>query len=264
MKLWVVNGVLAAVAWVLSSCGTQIYLEKWQPAQVDLRRGTVLQVFPEAHGPLRYELRRAFDQQIAADGYYRLYGGSPVVGLRLHRVKIDYAEPPTDEKKHRKPYPNRVELTADVLSGFQRVYRRECYTYVSHDSDYHPDWEAAAEDIAGTVMRDLTPHRVRYSETVDGVDANPSVELAAQACAAGNWEGGRAYAQQALSLNPNEAEAYFVLGLIERNARNYAASDAHFRKAHSLNPQGKYASALNDNARLQRDEQLAESQLNNE
>lgn len=265
MKSWVAKGVLAAVAWVLSSCGTQIYLEKWQPAQVNLQRGTVLRVYPEARGPLNYELRRAFDQQIAADGYYQLYGNGPVADLRLHRVDIDYTEPPEDDKKkHRRPYPNRVELTADVLCQYQRVYRRECSTYVSHDSDYRPDWEAAAEEIARRVMRDLTPHVVRYSETVDAVDNNPSVELAAQACAAGNWEGGRAYAQQALSLNPNEAEAYFVLGLIERHARNYVASDAHFRKAHSLNPMGKYATAINDNVRLQRDEQLAESQLNND
>lgn len=261
MKGFIKSGVLAAVAWVLSSCGTQVYLETWQPAQVNLQRGTVLRVYPEARGPLNYELRRAFEHQIAKDGYYQLYGSGPSADIRLHRVDVSYTDPPRDDKKRRRPYPNRVELRADVMSYYQRLYSRDVSSYVSCDLDDHPDWESAAENIAEDVMRDLTPHRVRYSESVDGVDNNPSVELAARACAAGNWEGGRSYAQQALSLNPNEAEAYFVLGLIERNARNYAASDDYFRKAHSLKPDGKYASAVNDNVRLQRNESQAQSQL---
>ena len=49
--------------------------------------------------------------------------------------------------------------------------------------------------------------------------------------------------------------------VIERNARNYTASDAHFRKAYSLNPQSKYLSGINDNSRLQQDEQRARQQM---
>ncbi len=66
-SLWKSVG-LVVVAWVCSSCGTQVYLHKWQPAQVDLPRGTVLRVHPETRGPLHHELRRAFAQQIERDG----------------------------------------------------------------------------------------------------------------------------------------------------------------------------------------------------
>ena len=41
---------LAAVVWVLSSCATQVYLDRWEPSQVDIPRGTVLHVEPEARG----------------------------------------------------------------------------------------------------------------------------------------------------------------------------------------------------------------------
>lgn len=253
---------LAAVAWVVSSCATQVYLSKWEPAQVDLPRGTVLHVTPEAHGPLRHELRRAFAQQIAADGYYSVYGGGPSAQLRLHHVHVNMVDPPKDDKHRKRPYPNRVELTADVIYNYQRIYRRELSEYVGSDFEYRPDWEDTAEEIAEDVMRDLTPHVVRYSMGVDEVEANPAVKQAALACAAGNWEQGRALAQAALQQNPNEAEACYVLGIIERNARNYSASDSWFRKAHSLKPESKYASALRGNAQLQQDEQRAHAQLN--
>lgn len=254
--------LLVAVAWVLSSCATQVYLSKWEPSQVDLPRGTVLHVDVEAHGPLRHELRRAFAQQIAADGYYNLHGAGPCTHLRLHRVHVNMVEPSRDDKHRDRPYPNRVELTADVICNHQRIYRRELSEYVSCDYEYRPDWEDAAEDIAADVMRDLTPHQVRYSMGVDEVEGNPAVVQAAQACAAGNWEMGRSLAQAALQQNPNEAEACYVLGIIERNARNYTASDFWFRKAYSLKPESKYMSALRGNAQLQNDEQRAHAQLN--
>lgn len=261
MRSLLTSVVLGVVALVCSSCGTQVYLHKWQPAQVDLRPGTVLVVHPETRGPLRHELQRAFEQQIARDGFYQLYGDGPWAEIRLHQVHVNMTNPTKHDKHRKRPYPNRVELTADVVCNYQRIYRKSCSQYVSTDYEYRPDWEDAAEAIAEEVMLELTPHQVRYSETVDDVETNPAVEQAAIACAAGNWEGGRALARQALAQNPNEAEAYYVLGLIERNARNYAASDAHFRKAHSLNPQGKYLSAINDNSRLQYDEQRARQQM---
>lgn len=252
---------LAAVAWAFSSCATQVYLSKWEPSQVDLPRGTVLHVTPEAHGPLRHELRRAFAQQIAADGYYSVYGRGPGAQLRLHHVHVNMVDPPKDDKHRKRPYPNRVELTADVIYNYQRIYRRELSEYVGSDFEYRPDWEDTAEEIAADVMRDLTPHVVHYSLGVDEVEGNPAVEQAALACAAGNWEQGRALAQAALQQNPNEAEACYVLGIIERNARNYSASDSWFRKAHSLKAESKYSSALRGNARLQQDEQRAHAQM---
>lgn len=121
---------LALVAWVCSSCGTQVYLNKWEPSQVALPRGTVLHVRAEARGPLRYELRRAFEQQIAADSYYRLHGDAGCADIRLHRVEVEMRQPSEDDKYHKRPYPVRVNLTADVISNYQRIYRRECSQYV--------------------------------------------------------------------------------------------------------------------------------------
>ena len=262
MRLFVSSMGLAAVAWVLSSCATQVYLNKWAPSQVDLPRGTVLRVEPETRGPLRHELRRAFEQQIARDDYYRLGGAAPQARLRLHRVHVNMVEPARDDKRHKHSYPNRVELTADLLCNYQRVYRRDVSEYVSLDFDNRPNWEDAAEEIAAEVMRDLTPHLVRYSMGVDEVEGNPAVEQAARACAAGNWEQGRSLAHAALEQNPNEAEACYVLGIIERNARNYSESDSWFRKAHSLSPDSKYSSALRGNSQLQADENRACRQMN--
>lgn len=250
------------VAWVFGSCATQVYLNRWEPAQVDLPRGLVLHIDAETRGPLRRELHRAFAQQISADGYYTVDGGGPCAHVRLHCVHVNMVEPSGEDKHHRRPYPNRVELTADVVCNHQRIYRRELSEYISCDYEDRPDWEGAAEDIAADVMRDLTPHLARYSMGVDAVDENPAVDQAAQACAAGNWEQGRQLAHAALQQNPNEAEACYVLGIIERNARNYAESDSWFRKAYQLKPESKYTSAIRGNAAQQAAEQRAYSQLN--
>ena len=102
---------------------------------------------------------------------------------------------------------------------------------------------------------------MRYSVGVDAVEGNPAVEQAAQACAAGNWEQGCSLAHAALQQNPDEPEACYMLGVIERNARNYTASDSWFRKANSLRPAGKYSGAIRDNAHLQAAEQRARYQL---
>lgn len=262
MRSFLISVALIAVVWVCSSCGTQVYLHKWQPAKVDLPRGTVLRVQAEVDGPMYTELNRAFVQQIARDGFYSVEGYGPFADIRLHRMQVHFTEPAKDSKCCTRPHPNGVELTADLVSNYQRIYRREFLQYVSTDCNCRSDWEKAAEEIAGEVMWDLTPHMVRYSETVDDVDENPAVKQAALACAAGNWEGGRELAQRALEKNPNEAEAYYVLGLIERNARNYAASDDYFRKAYSLDSQSKYRAALNNNTYQQNEEARAHSQMN--
>lgn len=253
---------LAAVAWVLSSCATQVYLNKWEPAQVDLPRETQLRVDTTALPTLDYELRRAFKQQIAADGFYSVYVYGPHAEIHLHDIHVNIVRPSKDDKYRKHPYPNRVDLTADVICNYQRIYRRALSAYVGTNTNGDPDWEGTAEDIAEDVMRDLTPHVRRYSMGVDSVDNNPAVEMAAQACASGNWEQGRSLALSALQQNPNEAEACYVLGIIERNARNYPDSDSWFAKAHNMNPQSKYASALRENLQLQQDEARAQSQLN--
>lgn len=63
---------------------------------------------------------------------------------------------------------------------------------------------------------------------------------------------GRSLAQQALSVNPNEAETYYLLGLIERHAQNFAASDEMFRKVASLGNKSKYSEGIRGNASIQR------------
>ena len=260
--------VCMLVAWGMSSCATQVYLNRWEPSQVDLARGSALRVLAEAHGPLRYELKRAFQQQIAADGFYCVARHTGDADVRLHHVEVDMEHPPVDDGHHGDRHEREehervreVELTADVICNYQRIYRRECSALVSYDIHGHPDWEAACESIAAKVMRDLTPHIVRYSVGVDAVEGNPAVEQAAQACAAGNWEQGRSLAHAALQQNPDEPEACYMLGVIERNARNYTASDSWFRKANSLRPASKYSGAIRDNAHLQAAEQRARYQL---
>lgn len=100
-----------------------------------------------------------------------------------------------------------------------------------------------------------------YTERVQGNDENPYIEQGARECAAGNWSTGRAYAQKAIETNPADAEAYFLMGLIERNEQNFSKSSAYFAKANAVKPSGKYTSAIQKNNAISTNEARARKQL---
>lgn len=256
--------LLLVVCVVLTSCGIQIQFDMPVPAEVNLGRGCSLAVrdMERSLCPMEREaareLRRAFYHQIAEDGYYqnvdRGYGRSAQVRIELFNTHVRLS----GEGKHETA---RLCTTVEVNSGYRNLYRKFEDVYLSRDYDGCYEFYEAAQDIARRTMRVLTPHMTTYNEYVDENDENPSLERAARSCAAGNWSIGRLYAQQALSVNPNEAEAYYVLGLIERKEGNYEQSDVMFRKAAGLKAKGKYTEAIRDNERLQHNEAIFRQQV---
>jgi tetratricopeptide (TPR) repeat protein len=124
-------------------------------------------------------------------------------------------------------------------------------------SDY-----ADYDDIAVEVVRDLVPRTVRYSVRIKPQEGNTILEQAVQACQQGDWNTGSALAEASLQTYPNDAEAYYLLGIIERNNRNFAASDAHFNRAYAIAPSSRYTSAIRENNVIKQKEDLAISQLN--
>lgn len=77
----------------------------------------------------------------------------------------------------------------------------------------------------------------------------------------GNADAAESMARQALHAVPTDPENEFVLVLAERSRKNYAASDAHFRAAHSMAPDSRYAEAIRKNSEFQRNEAAYRAQV---
>lgn len=239
-------------AGLLSSCGTQIQMTEAIPAKVNIGRGTTLIVDApySNHG-----LKSAFQEKIMNDGYYKLagYGATGPVAL----LNIENVETGT--------YSNMPYLAADVRvsTRYQTLYKKGYADSAYRDGQGIVHYEGASRSIARSVMNDLTPHEKTLYVRVNGSKENPDVEKGALACRAGNWELGETHAKQAIKVDPQDPEAYFLLGVIERYKMNYALSSQYFQKADSLKPSSKYKNAIAKNAAMKQNDKYVQKQLAN-
>lgn len=240
----------ACSAVILSSCGTQIQMTEAIPAQVNLRRGTTLYVTSNDA-----QLVRSFANKIATDGYYKQPGDGNITALAHMRIYD------VNTQKDAQTGAASFSATTEVTSGYQRLYRERYRVSIPKDIQGHYYVEDACDTYAKDVMEDLTPHEKNFYVRVSGNSKNPDIEKGALACKAGNWEQGEMHAKQAIQTNPEDPEAYFLLGIIERYKMNYAQSTQYFQKADSLKPSGKYKGAISKNKVMERNDQYVQQQL---
>lgn len=255
-----ITGILVSAAtFVLASCGVQIQMENAEPAQTNLGRGTMIR-FARPGNKISRKLCHAIANRIIQDGYYTIHSGN--TGGRMVFLEIMNAKLKTTTSSN-SSYTDLI-ATIRIRDYVDReLYRTRIKERVDEDSYDNLYVDDACRAIALTVMQDLTPHSVTYKEKVSPDDDNPSLELAAKACAAGNWEQGKQYAQQAITARPDDPEAYYLMGLIERNALNYAQSTAYFEKADSIDSESKYKAAIIKNATLATKDEHVRQQLSN-
>lgn len=257
---YIISAIPAAIVCsaVLSSCGVQIQLESALPAEVNFGRGSRI-MFESCSDTDEgdYILSYLFDL-MEKDGYYTPCGD----GCRSPKAVLG-VESYISSQKHKTKDGSYTtyKLNATVYIG--NAYRRSFSSSVYRDSSGGLDTASTCRSIARSVMSDITPQSYTYYEKVKGNDENPYIEQGANQCAAGNWEEGKALALKALEKNANEPEAYFLLGLYERNNMNYDKSNSYFEKANQIKANGKYTSAIRKNSVLKRNEDAVRKQLGN-
>lgn len=247
------------VSCFLLSCGVQVQLQTLVPSEVGLRRGTSLRIVKQTCHPAAQRLEDALYEQLADCGFYTLGGNSALLAIRdVHRHTqryINHTCKADEECRCTETVRTYLEATVQLEYHGQILYHRtHSDTSYSHFADY------AA--VAASIVQKLVPRVVWYSERVKPADGNETLRAAAKACADGDWQTGDVLARRSLQEFPQDAEAYYLLGLIERNNRNFGASDAHFRQAYSLHADAKYSNAITRNASLAQNETAAHAQLN--
>ena len=243
----------------LCACGTQVQLQTLEPSQVNLSRGSSLRVTSVYNNYASARLEDALYNRLAATDFYSLGGSAAILYIERAHVHQDRYINHTCKPDEHCHCVESVEttLTATVqleLNG-QIIYRRTLSdTSYSDYADY--------DDVARDIVRDLVPRTVTYSVRIKPQDGNETLEQAAQACKHGDWLSGRSLAESSLQTHPNDPEAYYLLGIIERNERHFSASDSCFRKAAQIKPSSRYTNAIRDNAEIKAKEELARRQLN--
>lgn len=248
----IVNIIGAAMCLLLASCGTQIQMSYKKPAQVFLGSGASVWVNSAYQSYATANEREAsrhivnyLRSEIAKDGYYRQPGYDNYNGRFMHEATINVRNVDVSVEGDRNYSYYKVYAEIQIVRGYQILFDQR----LSYSGS---DIASAARDMAYDVSCAIVPTTSRYYVRVKGNDENPAIEQGAKACQANNWAQGRAYAEQAIATNSNDAEAHYLMGLIERYYGNYAASTACFQRACAIDPQsGKYAEAINDNAAIQ-------------
>lgn len=113
------------------------------------------------------------------------------------------------------------------------------------------------EDMDGLcklIVKDLSPHRVTYYETLSPPKNNPYFTQSVECCHAGRWDSAAQLARKAVALQPDERETHYLLGLIERELGHYKASSNCFLLAQRPN-------AVKANSMLQKAEAEALNEL---
>lgn len=239
---------------VLPSCGVGIPMEYNVPGQISLKRGSKIG-FPSHLGNMaNCAIYDALYNTMERDGYYK--PGKFVDTSTRFNMYTDETEKYYQGQLSYVQLDTHVRLMNGSSCVYNRTFSRSAYAY-----NGEVDYESPAYSIARAVVRDLRPHTVSYTERVQGNDENPYIEQGARECAAGNWATGRAYAQKAIETNPADAEAYFLMGLIERNEQNFSKSSEYFAKANAVKPSGKYTSAIQKNNAISTNEARARKQL---
>lgn len=228
-----------AMAGLLSSCAVQIQMSCAVPSRVGLQKGASLEIRAEDSTTSK-EIQDSLIQELQQGLFYTFSPDADYL-LRISETR-EYTWSKGGSSEDEFLQDNETELTtritlsskSDSVYGYSQKYNVTA-------EEYSDTVEAICHDIA----RDLQPHRIIYTEKLDAPDGNPAFEQAADYCKAGMWQHAARAAEQAVILTPDEPEAHYLQGLIQRQLENYDAANTCFHKASQLKPDTRYTEAAN-------------------
>ena len=278
--------ILAVSCLAVTSCGTTLTLDEPVPAIIDVNRNSTLALI--ADNGVGRDIAREVRIKLHPSDFYRiqplLHSPDPDTDVLVAlsgsyldcTINYDTSHDHDHDKKHdnkhdrdRYDYDRRIS-SYNVRGGVTCRFSSRCTgssayrNYYASDTSSYSELDAHEDvinELSDKIVRDLIPHQRTYSVTIDSDDENPVLEQAAEACQAGNWTLGEQLAKQASNNKPQSAEPWFLLGIIERNRRNFSRSSELIAKAASLQPAGKYQRELRRNSEIQINMQAVRHQL---
>lgn len=248
----------------LTSCsGTQIQLTEYVPAQFNMRRGATIGIGYK--GSLSNKVAVELIRKIKQDGYYQLASS-------VHAA--------TDYDIYLADMPEKINsIHCDVTKGntntviYSNTMGQSWGDIGNAWKDFGKEFKSKfAGGVAPESRQEITlarkiyslfaPHEQTYKERIETSSVNPDLEKAVLACKEQDWSTARTHTQSALQHYPQDAEAHFLMGLLERSESNFERSNEYFRRAQELAPDvKKYKSAIEKNNQMQKNETSVSNQL---
>ena len=250
--------LLCICSLLLCACGVQIQLQTLEPAQTNLRRGSLLRVYALQYNDASRRLSRKLNEYFRDSGFFKLGGTGATLYIEHDHEYSDSYINHTCSSSEECNCSSTIETT--VSATVYLAYRGQVL-YLRSLSDTSYSGRADYDKLAREIVNDLVPHTVTYSLRIKPQRGNDMLEQAAEACRRGDWHSGQSLAESSLQSHPADPEAYYLLGIIARHNGQYRASDTYFARAAAINPSTRYTGAIEDNAQMRAKENLARAQL---
>ena len=243
MKHLYVTPIIAATAFLVASCGTQIQMTEAVPAKLNMARGSRVAIAYKGEIP-----DQVGDELLALmtkDDYYTFVPGNAdyTISIQEHYDSL---------------IPNPCQVDFCVLRG-----DRGNMLYSGTTSSYR--WVSRPiESLAKDIYETFAPHEKEYKVRVSVDSKNQLLKQAVEQARKKNYTQARTLALASLQQFPEDPETYFLLAVTERADSNFAKSNAYLKKALELKPgKSKYKAALHKNEVIQTNEANVIKQLSN-
>ena len=241
MKHLYVTPIIAATAFFVTSCGTQIQMTEAVPAKLNMARGSRVAIAYK--GEIPDQVGDKLLALMTKDGYYTFVSGNAdyTIFIREHREFLA-------------PSPCQGDFCVQRGDEGNILYN-------GTTSDYR--WTLGPiESLAKEIYETFAPHEKEYKVRVSVDSKNQLLKQAVEQARKKNYAQARVLALASLQQFPKDPETYFLLAMTERSDSNFAKSNAYLKKALELKPvEDKYKAALHKNEVIQTNEANVISQL---
>ena len=242
MKHLYVTPIIAATAFLVASCGTQIQMTEAVPAKLNMARGSRVAIAYKGYLP-----DKVGDQLLALmtkDGYYTFVPWNADYTISIQE---NYGLLST---------PSQYRVDFYVLRGDRG---NVLYSGMTPEESMR-----TTEKLAKHIYETFAPHEKEYSVRVSVDSKNQLLKQAVEQARKKNYTQARTLALASLQQFPKDPETYFLLAMTERADSNFSKSNAYLKKALELKPgKSKYKAALHKNEVIQTNEANVIKQLSN-
>lgn len=210
---------------LFTACGTHITLMEPTPSRIDAGQGTRLAVLTDG-GETSEQAAQAVYKELKKQDYFLLV--PPAEADNRQTDFVIYLSQTTPSNLSR----IKCQLIAQKTN---MTLANETYSIPSTQKPHD-----AYKKLAETITHTLKPQATNYTVTIQHDRNNPFLTHGADAARAQNLDDALAFAQQAVKLQPENPEAYYLLGIAQRELCDYPASLQSLQKAHQLKPDEKY------------------------
>lgn len=247
------------LAVVLVSCsGTQIQITEAIPAAVNMHRDATIMVgYTNAAGR---EIANYLEERIQEEGYYTLVEDQSQNPEYCINLDASMSDPTHHSVRCRILHLPSWRILYDET--FSQSWKDTGNAWKNLFTGNFDEISGGPAFVASKIYDKLAPHEKAFKTRIHISNDNVKLREAVRAFRRKEAGAARILLQQSLQQNPHDAEACYMMALLESSESNYERSNQFLERAIQLDPtQAKYKKALQQNITMKRNETYVIQQL---